>query len=152
MPMFGRTRRENEDQTPTFWVTYGLRDPGISDLRCPRMEEVLRAPAAHGVSSIGTVRTLLSAGPMKIKTVSLGIFRLNFKFLKSRICIFVSKLFKHIRKISQLKFLYYHNFFVYKSFLLKFIAFERSRYVDIICAQRHCLTPRSPRASHPQSP
>ena len=51
MLMFGRTRRENEDLTPTFRVTYGLRDPGISDLRCPWMEEVLRAPAEHGVSS-----------------------------------------------------------------------------------------------------
>ena len=29
----------------------GLRQSGISDAGCPRMEEVLRAPAAHGVSS-----------------------------------------------------------------------------------------------------
>ena len=29
-----------------------LRQSGISDLGCPRMEEVLRAPAAHGVSSL----------------------------------------------------------------------------------------------------
>ena len=29
----------------------GLSQSGISDAGCPRMEEVLRAPAAHGVSS-----------------------------------------------------------------------------------------------------
>ena len=29
----------------------GLRQSGISDAGCPRMEEVLRAAAAHGVSS-----------------------------------------------------------------------------------------------------
>ena len=33
---------------------YAQRESGISDLRCPRMEEVLRAAAAHGVSSRAT--------------------------------------------------------------------------------------------------
>ena len=54
--MFGRTRREIGPQTPSphsdvsSCSQSGLL--GSSDLGCPRMEEVLRAPAAHGVSSI----------------------------------------------------------------------------------------------------
>ena len=33
-------------------VTHGLRESGISGLGCRRTEEVLRAPAAHGVSKL----------------------------------------------------------------------------------------------------
>ena len=49
--MIGRTRRENGGQISNS-CRMGIRQFGISDLGCPRMEEVLRAPAAHGVSSI----------------------------------------------------------------------------------------------------
>ena len=40
----------------------GLRQFGISDLGCPRMEEVLRAPAEHGVSSYLLITTLKPIG------------------------------------------------------------------------------------------
>ena len=40
-----------EANYPILEWRIGLRQSGISDLGCPRMEEVLRAPAAHGVSS-----------------------------------------------------------------------------------------------------
>ena len=40
-----------EVKYPILEWRMGIRQFGISDLGCPRMEEVLRAPAAHGVSS-----------------------------------------------------------------------------------------------------
>ena len=53
--MIGRTRREIGAQTPTAHSDVFARSRsdllGSRDLGCPRMEEVLRAPAAHGVSS-----------------------------------------------------------------------------------------------------
>ena len=56
--MFGRTRRENGGKTSNSCVAYGLRQIGISDIGCPRMEEVLRAPAVHGVSSTFLFRNM----------------------------------------------------------------------------------------------
>ena len=54
--MIDRTRREIGAQTPTAHSDVFARSRsdllGSRDLGCPRMEEVLRAPAAHGVSSI----------------------------------------------------------------------------------------------------
>ena len=38
-----------EVKYPILEWRMGIRQFGISDLGCPRMEEVLRAPAAHGV-------------------------------------------------------------------------------------------------------
>ena len=53
--MIGRTRREIGAQTPTAHSDVFARSwsdlLGSRELGCPRMEEVLRAPAAHGVSS-----------------------------------------------------------------------------------------------------
>ena len=56
--MFGRTRREIGPQTPTVHSDVFarsrsdlLRSRDLAILGCPRMEKVLRAPAAHGVSS-----------------------------------------------------------------------------------------------------
>ena len=43
-----------EANYPILEWRIGLRQFGISDLGCPRMEEVLRAPAAHGVSSLSS--------------------------------------------------------------------------------------------------
>ena len=54
--MIGRTRREIGAQTPTAHSDVFARSRsdllGSRDLGCPRMEKVLRAPAAHGVSGI----------------------------------------------------------------------------------------------------
>ena len=54
--MFGPTRREIEAQTPTAHSDVFARSRsdllGSRDLGCPRMEEVLRASAAHDVSSL----------------------------------------------------------------------------------------------------
>ena len=59
--MFGRTRREIRPQTPTAHSDVFARSRadllGSRDLGCPRMEKVLRAPAAHGVSSLGYLKT-----------------------------------------------------------------------------------------------
>ena len=56
MLVIGRTRREIGAQTPTTHSDVFARSRsdllGSRDLGCPRMEEVLRAPAAHGVSSL----------------------------------------------------------------------------------------------------
>ena len=58
--MIGRTRREIGAQTPTAHSDVFARSQsnllGSRDLGCPRMEEVLRAPAAHGVSSLLTLK------------------------------------------------------------------------------------------------
>ena len=40
-----------EVKYPILEWRMGIRQFGISDLGCSRMEEVLRAPAAHGVST-----------------------------------------------------------------------------------------------------
>ena len=54
--MIGRTRHEIGAQTPTAHSDVFARSRsdllGSRDLGCPRMEEVLRAPAEHGVSSL----------------------------------------------------------------------------------------------------
>ena len=56
--MFGSTRREIGAETPNAHSDVFARSRagllGSSDLGCPWMEEVLRAPAAHGVSSQGS--------------------------------------------------------------------------------------------------
>ena len=48
-----------EVKYPILEWRMGIRQFGISDLGCPRMEEVLRAPAAHGVSNVSIIASQL---------------------------------------------------------------------------------------------
>ena len=58
-----------EVKYPILEWRMGIRQFGISDLGCPRMEEVLRAPAAHGVSSILLREALFTSESVKLGDV-----------------------------------------------------------------------------------
>ena len=72
--MIGRTRLEIGAQTPTAHSDVFARSRsdllGSRYLGCPRMEEVLRAPAAHGVSSINILKIQISGVELSVRNIN----------------------------------------------------------------------------------